>query len=321
MITPISGVFLALIAVLSYFVLMKVFQTDFTNKRKRLSSFLQEEQKQKENKITEWLEKRGINHYVNPSHMIQSAQKCGVHITKQSYISTFLLGTALGVVVMLVYFKPVIFLMPVSIVGGFIATNMRLHNIKKNFIQELDSKLAVYMSSVATAMGTFSNTKDALNSVLPLLEFPVKEDLEEALLKLQDGKSIKYSFDEMNKKYEQKQVKLFHEQLDVVARAGSGDIESLRTIANKMKSKEVRRRRLKTAHRQSFKAWRTFAFLCLSAPFLFLLASTDNYFLVMNHFISSIVFGITFLLIFITYRKLEQLELYDPTNDQKVDLS
>lgn len=321
MITPISGIVLLSIAVLSYLLLMKLFQMDFSQKRKLLTSFIQEEELQKKNSFIEWLEKRGINHYVNPNYMIHSAKKYGVYITKQSYLSTFLLGTGIGIIVMVVYFKPVIFLMPVALLGGFIATNIRLHNIKKRFLEEMDSKLAIYMSAVATAMGTFNNSKDALNSVLPLLEYPVKNDVEEALIKLQDGKSIRYSFESMSDKYDQKQVKLFHEQLDVVSKAGANDIESLRTIANKMKAKEVRRRRLKTAHRQSYKIWRTFVFLCLSAPFLFLFASTDNYFLVMNHIASSIVFALTFLLIFITYRKLEQLELYDPTTDRKIDLS
>lgn len=316
----VSGVVLTVIAILTYFIIFKLSQVEFFSKRKRLSSVIKDNEDDR-NPFFDWLEKKGISRYVNPIHMMETAKLYGTHITKSSYFSTFLFGTAIGLIIMMIYFRVIFYLFPLSIIGGFIATNVRIHNIKKNFLQEIDSKLSIYMSSTSTAMGTFGNIKDALGSVIPLLEYPIKNDVEDALLKLQDGKSIKYAFESMNRKYPQKQVRLFHEQLDIISKVGTFDVENLRSVAGKMKQKESRRRKLKTAHRQSTKRWRTFVFLSLSGPFLFLLGSTDSYFLVMNHIASSVVFFFTFLLIFITYRKLEELELYDPTTDKKVDLS
>lgn len=318
--TILSLLGITVIAILTYFTIMQISELSFKKKRQRLSNILKEDDEQEPNGFVKWLDKWGIREYISPSHIMFEASKYGVNMTKQSFVSTFIVGTVIGVVIVVVYFQPIIYIMPLALFGGIIASNIRLHNIKKNYFSELDSKIAIYMSSLATAMGTFNNTKQALQSILPSLEYPIKNDVEEAIIKLQDGKSVKESFESMSNRYPQKHVRLFHDQLDVIVKGGTTDITSLRAIAFKMKRKETYRRKLKTAHRQNFKIWRAFVFLSLSAPFLFIFVSMDNYKLVMNHIASSVVFGITFLLIFITYRQLEKLEIYDPTADKQVEI-
>ncbi|MGG1021168.1 hypothetical protein G3M81_22945 [Bacillus paralicheniformis] len=316
----VSLIGITIIAVLTYFAVMRILEMVLVKKRKRLSSFLDEDKGEKNSTLMKFLDKMGIREYLNPNHIIMESKKYGEPITKRSFIITFLMGTLIGVVVMVVYFQPVIFLMPVSFIGGIIATNVRLHNIKKRYLQELDSKLAVYMSSLTTAMGTFTNLKDALKSIIPSLDYPIKNDVEEALVILQDGKSVKEAFAKMNNSYSQKQVKLFHDQLDVIVKSGISNVESLRSVAFKMKRKEVYRRKLQTAHRSQFKVWKAFVFLSLSAPFLFIFVSMDNYKLVMNHIAASVVFALTFISIFFTYRQLEKLEVYDPTADESIEI-
>ncbi|MEQ2529123.1 type II secretion system F family protein [Bacillaceae bacterium CLA-AA-H227] len=315
---PIIG--LIAIGVLAYLAIMQLSQVSFSRRRKRLSSILRVEDEGTSNFLLEWLEKSRIREYVSPSYIIEEAKLHGVNMTKQSFISTFVVGTGLGAIIILVYFQPLLFLMPLAAGGGVIATNIRLHKIKKEYVQELDSKLAIYMSALTTSIGTFNNIKDALQSILPSLEYPIRNDVEEAILKLQDGKNVKQAFENMNKRYKHKHVRLFHDQLAVVMENGASDNSTLRSVAIKMKDKEKYRRRLQTAHRQNYKIWRTFVILILSAPFLFIFVSMDNYKLVMNHIASSIVFAITFLLIFVTYRQLEKLEIYDPTSDERVEV-
>ncbi|MEK5105053.1 hypothetical protein MKX83_24230 [Cytobacillus sp. FSL M8-0252] len=316
----VSVVGITIIALLAYITFIQISEITFKKKRQRLSLMLQDEEDRKPNKIVDWLDKRGILDYVSPSFIMSESNKYGVEISKQSFLSTFTLGTAIGIVVIVVYFQPIIFIMPLAILGGIIASNIKLHNIKKKYYQELDNKLAIYMSSLATAMSTFNNTKEALQSILPSLEYPIKNDVEEAIIKLQDGKSVKESFEQMNNRYHQKQVRLYHDQLDVIVKSGSTDVTSLRSIAFKMKRKEIYRKKLQVAHKENFKTWKAFVVLSLSAPFLFIFVSMDNYLVVMNHIASSIVFGLTFLLIFITYRQLEKLEVYDPTADEQVQI-
>lgn len=312
---------LSIIAVLAYLSIMRILDMQWNPKRTRLYTLLQEDQVQEKNKIVRWLERKGIIQYISPTYIRESSQKYGAEITKASYYSTFLVGTVIGVIIMVIYFQPFLFLMPVSIIGGIIATNVRLHNIKKEYIQLMDSKLSIYMLSISTAMNTFSSVREALTSVLPSIEEPLRKDLEEALLHLQDGKDIRFAFQNMNHNHPRKELRLFHDQLDVIVKGGTSDDDTLRNIANKMKKKETYRRRLKTVHKQQLKAWRAFVFLSLSAPFLFIIISMDNFVMVMNQESTSIIFALTFILIFTIYRKLEQLELYDPTIDESIDYS
>lgn len=311
---------LLLISIIAYIVIIRILEVQWSNKRKRLSSFLKDKEEEKQtNRLFELLERKGILQYISPSYVIKESEYYGQPITKNSYFSTFIFGTLIALVIMIVYFQPVIFLLPIVFIGGVIATNVRLHNIKKEQLALLDSKLGIYMSSVSTSMMTYNNIRDSLNSVLPSLENPVKKDVEEALIALQDGKELRIAFAKMNQKYPQRQVKLFHEKLDAIVKSGSTDMEALRKTAEKMKKKEIFRRKLRTIHKESKKVWKTFVFLPLSLPFLFIIYSMDNYLVVMNHIAMSGAFALTFLAIFIAYRKLEQLEVYDPTSDSSAD--
>lgn len=313
---------LFILAALAYSVIMKMLNIQWTTKRKRLSSVLQEnEQNETENPLVKWLQKKGLFQYVSPVYMIEQAQKYGVNVTKRSYLITFLLGTGIGILVFFIYFQPILYLLPLSLIGGIMAINIRLHKIKKEYISLLNSKVSIYMSSLSTALMTFTNIKDALMSILPSLEEPVKSDVEGGMLQLQDGKDARIAFAKMNHKYPQREIRLFHDQLDVVLKGGNTDIETLRKIAFKMKKKETYSRKIKSAHKTASKAWRVFVFLPLSAPFLFVIYSMDNYFLIMNHLATSFVYALAFLAIFITYRKLELLELYDPTSDESADVA
>ncbi|MEH6944647.1 type II secretion system F family protein [Bacillus sp. JJ722] len=302
-----------------YFAFMQVSRLSFRRRGKQLSEYLKadiEKEGKVQNRIKEWLEKKGLMDYLSPSHLMYEAEKCGVIITKQSYISSFIVGTAVGLVMVIIYFQPVLFLLlPLSPLGGVLAVNLRVYKIKKEYKQAMDAKLTFYMSFLASSLSTYHNLKDALYSILSSLEEPIKKDIEEAYLQSQDGKSVKESFEHIVQKYPHQFVKLYHDQLHVIVSTGSTDMSSLRDIAFDMKKRETYRRKLLTQHREKLKVWKTFAFFCLSIPFLFIFVSMDNYLLVMNHMAASVVFALSFTFIGLTYWKLEQLEAYDPTND------
>lgn len=315
---------LIVIGILIYFAFMQLSKMSFRKRGKQLSDYLEadiEKERKVQNRIKEWLEKKGLMNYVSPSHLMYEAEKCGVIITKQSYISSFIVGTALGLVIVIVYFQPVLFiLLPLSPLGGVLAVNLRVYNIKKAYKEAMDAKLTFYMSFLASSLSTYDNLKDALYSIIPSLEEPLKRDVEEAYLHAQDGKNVKESFQHIVQKYPHQFVKLYHDQLHVIISTGSTDMSSLRDIAFDMKKRETYRRKLLTQHREKLKVWKTFAFFCLSIPFLFILVSMDNYLLVMNHLATSVVFALSFIFIGVTYWKLEQLEAYDPTNDTEAYL-
>jgi len=135
---------LFILAALAYFVVMKLLDTQWTAKRKRLSSFLKEqEEESQKNSFVNWLDQKGILRYISPSYNIEKSREYGVKVSKSSYSTTFLLGTVIGIIIMVVYFRPVIFLLPVSLIGGVVATNIKLHNARKEYFHLLDSKIAI----------------------------------------------------------------------------------------------------------------------------------------------------------------------------------
>lgn len=314
-------IILIVIAVIGYVVIMKMQTLQINKKRKMLSTVLNERERelQEQTEFQNWLQKNKILKYMSPIYIMQESEKYGAKINKKTYLSNFMLGVGLGIVISVVYFHPVIYLMPViALLGGVVATNIKLHNSKKEYIHLLDSSISIYMTSLATALQTFSNLPDSLRSILPTLEQPISKDVEEAMMYLANGKDARIAFKKMNEKYPQKELKHFNDQLDVVVRSGSYQNDTLRNLAYKMKKKATYRRKLKTSHRQGFKAWRTFVFFILSVPFLFIFISWDHFLTIMNSLVLSIVYTLSFIMIFVTYRKLEELEVYDPTNDDAI---
>lgn len=310
---------LAVIAILIYMAIIQLSKMSF-RKSKQLSDYLDVDVNEGKwgNRAKGWLERKGITKYFSPSILMFEARKYGVSITKQSYMSTFLIGTVIGLVIVIIYFKPVLFiLLPFSPLGGVIAVNLRIYRIKRDSEHAVDSKLQLYMSLLASALSTLGNLKDALYNVIPSLEDPVKEKVEEAYLKLQDGKSVQEAFRGMVQHFPHHYVRLYHDQLHVIINDGTSDTSSLRDIAFDMKKREKFRRNMLTNTRIKKKTWKQFVFFILSMPLMFIFVSMDNYLLVMNHIASSVVFALAFLLIGVTYWKIEQLEAYDPTEDKK----
>lgn len=309
-----SLILLIVVAIAAYNLVLKLINNKQNFKRKRLSQLLQKEETG-ESRLGEWLEKKNLRQYINPKIIMETSERYGKRITPQAFTSTFILGVLVAVVIIFIYFHPFLYLLPLSLLGGVITVNIKLHGIKKEYIQLMDSKISIYMSSVTTAWATFGNIREVLQSVIPSLERPVKNDVEKAFIVLQDGKDVRTAFEEMNRKYQVKELSHFHDQLDIIVKNGSSENDTLRKLAFKMKRKAKYRRKMQTAHRIGLKAWKTFVFLTLSSPFLFMFVSFDNFLILMESRIISGAFFIAFCLIFFTYKKLQKLELYDPTTD------
>lgn len=311
----ISLALLIVVAVLAYIIVLKLLDKKQNFKRKRLSQLLQKDKGTGDSQLGSWLEKKNLRQYFDPTMIMEASERYGKRISPQAFTSTFIIGVLLAVLAIFIYFHPFLYLLPLALFGGVIAVNVKLHGIKKEYIQLMDSKISIYLSSIATAMGTFGNIREALQSVIPSLEEPIKNDVEKAFIILQDGKDVRVAFDEMNRKYQIKELTHFHDQLDIVVKGGTNVNDTLRNLAFKMKKKATYRRKLQTTHRANLKIWKTFVFLTLSSPFLFLFVSFDNFLTIINSSLISGVFFIAFSLIFFSYKKLEQLELYDPTTD------
>ncbi|MDI3236420.1 hypothetical protein QK289_15500 [Exiguobacterium antarcticum] len=304
---------LAVLTILAYFVIMQFLEKKNKKQRRRLSNLLNERQKG-----ISFKKKYPLLERADPTYFKKAAERYGVNFDNQMYFTQLITGTAVGAVLFIVYFNPFLYLIPFALLGGVIAAHIKLHAIKRDYILDTEFKLTLYMSGFTSSYATFGNLKQSIESILEDLPQPIKGDLEKAYIILEDGRSVKEAFHAMNEKYPDKIVKMFHQQLEVLSASGSSDTSTLRNIVRQMKKKEVFKKRLSNDHRSKFKVWRMFALMAYSIPFMFILISYDNYETIKSSPITSVVYLIASTYTYFIYKKLESIELYDPTESEQI---
>lgn len=311
-------VLLMLIAVFGYGVTTMIIKAGSKARKNRLNVFLSADVLSNNTHlkgIKGYLERKNLIRFISRKMIIEESEKYDSKISVTEFISRFTFGTVIGFVFIYFYFHSFVYLMPLGVIGGFVAVNMKLHKIKKNYIELTDSKLGIYMSSMATAISTFENLKGALQSVIPSLEQPIRADVEEAMQILGEGKGVRNAFQKMNEKYDSNELKQFHHQLEIIVKTGNFDNETLRNLAFKMMDKATYRRDLKSAHRSVSKTWYLFASLSLLMPVPFMVVSFENFMAVFDSKILSLVYLVVLITAALSYWKLEKLEIYDPSKD------
>lgn len=304
----VDAAILLVIGILTYILVIRYITQTSKKQRKRISVLIKEKETAKTLK-----EKYPFLKYVDPLFFKKEAEQYDEDFSLRMYLTNFIFGTTIGVIFFVVYMQSMIAFIPLACIGGVIATIIKLHAIKRDYIQKTDYRLSMYMSSLTSAYGTFGNLRQSLENILPMLEDPVRSDVEKVFTFLEDGKSVRQSFRHMNEKYPQKIVQLFHEQLEVLNESGTNDISKLRAVANQMKEKEIFKRQLTTVHRSQFKVWRTFSLMTYSLPFVFFFISYGNYVSIMGSPIISLVFVLVTAYTLFIYKQLAKIELYDPT--------
>ncbi len=95
----------------------------------------------------------------------------------------------------------------------------------------------LYLNSLANAMSAYENPSFAIKSILPLMQSPIKEDVENCLIVHLEGTSIKESFEPLINKYKYKNLKLFHDMLDLISKTGKDEDGLLMRIADEFQQK------------------------------------------------------------------------------------
>lgn len=300
---------LLVIGTLAYFITLKVIDFQSSSKRKRLSKILSDDVEEKSN----MRKKYPFLNYFIPSFVMEKATEYNADYTKKIYTTYFLAGTLIGILSFFVYFRAFQYLIPLSLLVGVLATNIKLHIYRRDYLRDTDQLLSIYMSSFTTAYGTFGNVKNALASILPSLDNPLKDDIEQAYLLLSEGKTISQAFYAVNQKYSFQVVKLFHDQLQALEDSGSTDTNELREVVEQMEEKAVYRNELARDFRSKFKDWKLFVIMIYSSPFIFVIVSYENYELLVSSAVVNVVLFMVTMYIAYVYYQLTQIETYDPT--------
>ncbi|HDR7766086.1 TPA: type II secretion system F family protein [Bacillus paranthracis] len=188
---------------------------------------------------------------------------------------------------------------------------LHMHRKKYKFV-EID-RISIYMKTLSNSLQILGNVVDSVEEVKPLVHSSIKEELNKATIKLQQGKSVKESFMSLDKKYPYQELKFFHEMLDVADKNGGRNIEALESIAVDFEERKVKQMRLYAETIQGTKAFRNSALTVLAIPFIFKFFVPDAYGMLMSTPLGSIVFVSIACVVLYCYIRIQKLADWDPT--------
>lgn len=312
---------LLIIAMLAYSIIIMLSKFRKRAKQNRLTLMLDRvKNSNRKEEIKTGIANNKFLKYFSIEQVTTEAAKCGYKMTRQEYLIYFVIGTTTALFFIFSYFNSFfIFMIPFSFVGGALLIENKLHKILLENNELTESKIIVYMSGFTSSIRTIKDIRRSLESVLPALESPIKEDVEKAMLHLADGQDVKTAFKEMNEKYKLNELIHFHDQVDIIKKSGAYDIDGLLTLVKQMRKKSEYRRKIQSDHRASLKIWKSFVRMTIIMPILFLAFGHYKEFWIIFHSpIVSLAYLFAFILGIFTHLKLERLQRYDPTIDEEI---
>ncbi|MCF6094506.1 hypothetical protein L1765_11080 [Microaerobacter geothermalis] len=281
----------------------------------RVKNMFEHQEEVKRVKSKDFLSKRKWTRWMSPAPFVEEAQKYDWNVSEKEYWVFVFVGGILGSAAIQLF--QLYFLSPIGFLVGFMVPKVMLYLHKRKNKLKTEEKLMIYMKATANAMPVYGNAVDTLTSITPLLEDPIKKDVESALAILQSGKSVEYAFRELNRKYKYKELHFFHDMLDVAHKHGGEFHDILMTTAEEFEQKKLLQMKLHAALTQSKQAFRQNALIVIAIPFFFKFFTPEIY-----DKIIGTTFGkgaLVFIIVSIVFAfvKVEQHSRFDPSESVK----
>ena len=185
-----------------------------------------------------------------------------------SFISAFLF----------VLFNNLLYSLVISfILTIFIINEIILNNKKIAYEAYILSQLTIYTSQISLLV-SYNNIYSSLKEVLKFLDYPVKDDLEDVIKKIDSGMTITDSFKKFNKKYNNRSITLYNQTLEIFDEHGDSDAGTVLQIiseeVNMLKVKKDKYLKYKKEWRLNFYV---VVILCLIMPVVLRLMISDIY--------------------------------------------
>lgn len=223
------------------------------------------------------------------------------------YILKFLIIWVTLFLSLMLIFTNFIYSIIISLIITIFMINRIILNAKSiDYQYYILSQLSIYVSQV-TMFVNYNNVYTALKETIRFLGNPLKDDLRKVIDNISGGMNILDSFEEFNKKYNNKTITLFNQSLDLFDNYGSSDASNVLQII----SEELNDLKIKKDKFYKFKKeWRlnyyVVVFMCLSMPILLKFAMPDIYISFMNSF-GSIVMAVIMLINLFIINKVEKV--------------
>lgn len=174
----------------------------------------------------------------------------------------------------------------------FFLNEVILNNKKIVYESYILSQLTIYTSQISLLVG-YNNIYASLKEVIKFLDYPVKNDLENVINKIDSGISITESFKDFNTKYNNRTITLYNQTLDLFNEHGDSDagtvLEIISEEMNMLKIKKDKFFKYKKEWRLNFYV---VVVLCLTMPIILRSMISDIYTNFMASFGSLIMIGV-----------------------------
>lgn len=238
---------------------------------------------------------KGTYNYINQKSSIKE------------YIIKLLFIFAIISIFLILLFNNLIYSIIISFILSIFFLNEIVLNIKKiNYETYILSQLSIYTSQVSLLV-SYNNIYSSLKEVLEFVEEPIKSDLKEVINSINNGKKINKSFENFNKKYNNRTVTLFNQTLELFDEHGDSDAGTVLQIIseelNMLKIKKDKFLKYKKEWRLNFYV---IAILSLVMPLILRAMIPDIYSDFMNSF-GTIVMIIVLAINLFVIKKVETI--------------
>jgi len=238
---------------------------------------------------------KGTYNYINQKSSIKE------------YIIKLLFIFAIISIFLFLLFNNLIYSIIISFILSIFFLNEIVLNIKKiNYETYILSQLSIYTSQISLLV-SYNNIYSSLKEVLEFVEEPIKSDLKEVINSINNGKKINKSFENFNKKYNNRTVTLFNQTLELFDEHGDSDAGTVLQIIseelNMLKIKKDKFLKYKKEWRLNFYV---IAILSLVMPLILRAMIPDIYSDFMNSF-GTIVMIIVLAINLFVIKKVETI--------------
>lgn len=224
-------------------------------------------------------------------------------IKKSDYILKVVCIFILFLIVFSLVYTNWILIIIISLVCSLFLINIILLNsLKIKYEYYLLSQLTIYASQLSLLI-SYNNVYSSIDKTIDYLKEPLYSDLKKVLKNIDNGKSIKDSFNEFNYKYNNKTITLFNQSLDLYDSYGSSEASKVLQILsediNNLKVKKDKFLRFKKEWRVQFYV---VVLMCLSMPVLLNFSMNELYNSFMSSFGNYVMSAIIFINLIIIYK-------------------
>lgn len=233
------------------------------------------------------------------------------YINKESnikeYIIKFIFIYALIFCFLFLLFNNLYYVLGISFVVTIFFLNEVILNSKKiSYETYILSQLTIYTSQMSLLVA-YNNIYSALKEVVSFLDYPVRDDLENVIRKIDSGISITKSFSEFNEKYNNRTITLYNQTLELFDEHGDSDAGTvLQIISEEMNMLKIK----KDKYFKYKKEWRlnfyVVLILSLVMPLILRAMIPDIYTNYMASFGSLVMIGVLVMNLFII-KKVETI--------------